>query len=78
MDENERVALLEALCALLPEHDATLLRSMSADDPITYVEAYSAFQHAGVKLSRSLRLKLLAALDAQIDASERRLHPSNG
>jgi hypothetical protein len=72
MDAHARGALLQQLCDLLPEHDATLIRAMSPDDPITYVEAYTTFRRTGVELPRPLRRQLLRALDSQIDAEELR------
>jgi hypothetical protein len=73
MTAKERYDLLSALCALLPEHDASSILAMSPDDPITYVEAYTACTRAGVSIDRALRRQILAALDAQMDEDERQL-----
>jgi hypothetical protein len=73
MTAKERHDLLQALCELLPESDASTILAMSPDDPITYVEAYTACTRAGVRIDRVLRRRILAALDAQMDEDDRKV-----
>jgi hypothetical protein len=73
MNANERLDLLHTLCDLLPEPEASMVRSMSPEDPITYVEAYTACTRAGVNLDRALRRRILVALDAQIGEGDGRV-----
>lgn len=77
MTANERIDLLHALCDLLPEPEASVIRAMSPDDPITYVEAYTACTRAGVRIDRVLRRRILMALDAQMDEDDRRVSSLN-
>lgn len=76
MTAEERYELLQTLCALLPDRDASAILAMSADDPIAYIQAYAACNRAGVRIDRALRRRILAALDAQMDEDERQLRSS--
>ena len=67
MTTRSRVELLQAVCALLPEPDALLVRLMPDDDPMTYVEAYAAARRARVPMSTELRKAFVACLVAQIE-----------
>lgn len=67
MTTHSRVDLLHAVCALLPESDAILVRHMPDDDPMTYVEAYAAARRARVHMSTELRKAFVACLVEQIE-----------
>ncbi len=71
MSTSPRVDLLNALCALLSEHDAALIRSMPVDDLMTYVEAYAAARRSGVEIPGDLRRAYLANLVDDIEADFR-------
>ena len=62
-----RVDLLHALCALLPERDASLIRKMPVDDALTYVEAYAAARRSRVHVPSDLRREFVNTLLRSIE-----------
>jgi hypothetical protein len=83
MSEQLRPDLLRLLCAELPRSEADMIETMSPDDVMSYVEAFSAAKRAGVEIPSDLRRALAAAMHEYsesdvIDAAETAADPGSG